>query len=58
VHELMVNNTELKVVKLVRSNPFGNAIDEVSFRNEIKDMVQIQQALNRRVIAQDNRYNY
>ncbi|MBG1569855.1 phage tail protein [Staphylococcus aureus] len=58
VHELMGYNTELKVVKLDRSHPFVNAIDEVSFSNEIKDMVQIQQALNRRVIAQDNRYNY
>ncbi|HDJ1257933.1 TPA: phage tail protein, partial [Staphylococcus aureus] len=42
VHELMGYNTELKVVKLDRSHPFVNAIDEVSFSNEIKDMVQIQ----------------
>ncbi|MEB8101060.1 prophage endopeptidase tail family protein [Staphylococcus xylosus] len=58
VHELMGYNTELKVVKLDRSHPYANTIDEVSFSNEIKDMVQIQQALNKRITAQDNRFNY
>lgn len=58
VHELMGYNTELKVVKLERGHPFTNTIDSVGFSNEIKDMVQIQQALNKRMQAQDNRFDY
>lgn len=58
VHELMGYNTELKVVKLERGHPFTNTIDSVSFSNEIKDMIQIQQILNKHLRAQDNKYNY
>lgn len=58
VHELMGFNTELKVVSITKGHPFTNTIAEVSFSNEIKDMVQIQQALNKRLRAQDNKFNY
>lgn len=58
VHELMGYNTELKIVKLDIGHPFSDTIADVSFSNEIKDMVQIQQALNKRLTAQDNKFNY
>ncbi|WP_314347652.1 prophage endopeptidase tail family protein [Mammaliicoccus vitulinus] len=58
VHEPMGFNTVLKVVSVTKGHPFTNTIDEVSFSNEIKDMVQIQQALNKRLSAQDNKFNY
>lgn len=58
VHELMGFNTILKVLSITRGHPFTNTIDEVSFSNEIKDIVQIQQTLNRRLKEQDNKFNY
>lgn len=58
VNEIMGYNTELKVVKLERSHPYTNKIDTVSFSNEIKDMIQIQQSMNQRLRAQDNHFNY
>ncbi|HDP5919693.1 TPA: phage tail protein [Staphylococcus aureus] len=58
VHELMGFNTELKVNSITKGHPFTNKIDEVSFSNDIKDMVQIQQALNKKLSVQDNRFNY
>ncbi|MGW7932333.1 prophage endopeptidase tail family protein [Staphylococcus xylosus] len=58
VNEIMGYNTELKVVKLERSHPYTNKIDTVSFSNEIKDMIQIQQSMNQRLRAQDNQFNY
>lgn len=58
VNDLMGYNTELKVVKLERSHPYTNKIDTVSFSNEIKDMIQIQQSISQRLRAQDNRFNY
>lgn len=58
VHELMGYNTELKIIKLDVGHPFADTIADVAFSNEIKDMVQIQQALNKRLNAQDNKFNY
>lgn len=58
IHELMNYNTELKVVKLEKGHLFVKTIDVVSFSNDIKDMVKIQQALNKKLKAQDNRINY
>ncbi|MGO1632778.1 MAG: prophage endopeptidase tail family protein, partial [Staphylococcus equorum] len=51
-------NTVLKVLSITRGHPFTNTIDEVSFSNDIKDIVQIQETLNRRLKEQDNKFNY
>lgn len=58
VHEPLNFNTVLKVVSLTRGHPFIKTVDEVSFSNEVKDMVQIQQAINRRFREQDNKIEY
>lgn len=58
VHETMGYNTELKVIRLERGHPLANTIDNVSFSNNVTDMVQIQRALNKRLKKQDNLFNY
>lgn len=58
IHELMNYNTELKIIKLERGHPFVQTIDILTFSNELEDMVKIQQSLNKKLKAQDNKFDY
>lgn len=58
IHEMMGYNTELKVIRLERGHFYVKSIDVVAFSNSVKDMVQIQRALNRRMNKQDNQFKY
>ncbi len=51
-------NTELKIIKLERGHPFVQTIDILTFSNELEDMVKIQQSLNKKLKAQDNKFDY
>lgn len=49
IHELMGYDTELKVVSLTQTHPLNPSPDEIGFSNDKKDIVQINNVLNRKM---------